>query len=244
MCALHRQAPSVRLAELSRRSGVPRSTIKFYIREGLLPPGDSKARNQALYGEGHLERLALIRALREVARLPLDVIARVARELDRVRAQGWDSDADPIGEAFRAIYAPPRRERSAEERAQLEKLRAEVLAFLHGLPWTTDEEGHYFADEIADALLDVRRHLFPDYPVAALASYARAAWRLSESEFEHAPGGARVPLRARGDDVAEPTRRAIVSTLLFDRIFSALRRCANSMRSMRIGLGLEVPPAD
>jgi DNA-binding transcriptional MerR regulator len=244
MFDLQRQAPCVRLAELSRRSGVPRSTIKFYIREGILPPGDRKARNQALYGEGHVERLALIRALREVAGLPLDVIARVARELDRARAQGWESDADPIGEAVRAIYAPPQRERGAEERAELEKLRAEVLEFLRGLSWTTDEEGHYFADEIADALLDVRRHLFRDYPVAALASYARAAWRLSASEFEHAPGGARVPLRARGDDVAEPTRRAIVSTVLFDRIFSALRRCANSMRSIRISLGLEVPPAD
>lgn len=234
----------MRLAELSRRSGVPRSAIKFYIREGILPPGDAQARNQALYGEGHLERLALIRALREVAGLPLDVIARVASELDRAQAQGWESDADPIGEALRAIYAPPPRERGPEDQAELEKLRGEVREFLRGLPWTTGEEGHYFADEIAAALLDVRRHLYPDYPVAALVSYARAAWRLSEAEFEQAPGGARVPLRARGDDIAEPTRRAIVSSVLFDRIFSALRRCANSMRSIRIGLGLEVPPAD
>jgi DNA-binding transcriptional MerR regulator len=234
----------MRLAELSRRSGIPRSAIKFYIREGILPAGNRQARNQATYGAGHLERLALIRALREVAGLPLDGIARVASELDRARAQGWESDADPVGEALRAIYAPPARERSSAERADLEKLRGEVREFLRGLPWTTGEEGHYFADELAAALLDVRRHLYPDYPIAALASYAHAAWRLSQAEFEQAPGGARVPLRARGDDVAEPTRRAIVSTVLFDRIFGALRRCANSMRSIRISLGLEVPPAD
>ena len=29
----------MRLAELSERSGVPTATIKYYLREGLLPPG-------------------------------------------------------------------------------------------------------------------------------------------------------------------------------------------------------------
>jgi DNA-binding transcriptional MerR regulator len=233
----------VRLAELSRRSGIARSTIKFYLREGLLPAGDPTGRNQAAYGARHLERLALIRALREAAGLPLEVITRVTGELDRAVSEGWDSDADPIGEALRAIYAPRPRARGAEEQAEYEKLREEVKAFLRGLDWTTGEEGHYFADEIADALIQVRRHISPDYPVAALALYARAAWQLSEAEFAQLPPGFRVPTRARRDDISEPTRRAIINTVLFDRIFGALRRCANSMRSIRIGLGLEVPPA-
>ncbi len=229
----------MRLAELSTRSGVPRSSIKLYIREGLLPAGTAQARNQAEYGPQHLERLALIRALREVAGLSLDVIRRVTAELDR----GWDA-GDPVGEALLAIYTPRPRARATAEQAELDRLRAEVIAFLHGLPWTTDEERHYFADEIAEALIEVRRYLFPDYPVAALAPLARVAWRLSEVEFASAPGGARVPVRARGDDVAEPTRRAILGTVLFERIFSALRRCANSMRSIRTSDGLDVPPAD
>lgn len=233
----------MRLAELSRRSGAARSTIKFYLREGLLPAGEPKGRNQALYGERHLERLALIRALREVAGLSLEVVARVTAELDRALARGWDAGADPIGEALRAIYSPPPRERSPSEQVGLAKLRAEVLEFLRGLPWTLDDERQRFADELADALLQVRQYLHPDYPVAALALYAEAAWRLSEAEFAQAHGGARVPLRERGDDLAEPTRRAILSSVLFDRIFGSLRRCANTMRSIRIGLGLEVPPA-
>jgi DNA-binding transcriptional MerR regulator len=225
---------------------VARSTIKFYLREGLLPAGSAQARNQALYDERHLERLRLIRALREVAGLSLDVVGRVAGELDRAHAQGWDSEADPIGEAFRAMYAPPARVRSAEEQAAYQKVRAEVLELMRGLPWTLEEKGYsyYFADELADAVLEIRRHLHPDYPVAALAFYAREAWRLSEQEFAQAHGGARVPERARCDDIAEPTRRAILATVLFERIFGALRRCANSMRSMRIGLGLDVPPGE
>jgi DNA-binding transcriptional MerR regulator len=233
----------MRLAELSGRSGVTRSTIKFYLREGILPAGEPLGRNQAAYGPVHLERLALVRALQEVAGLPLEVIARVTAELDRAQARGWDA-ADPVGEALRAIYAPRPRARAPREQAQLEALGAEVRALLRGLPWTTDAEGHYFADEIAEALLKVRQHLYPDYPVAALAPLARMAWRLSEVEFANAPDGARVPLRARGDDIAEPTRRAILATVLFERIFAALRRCANSMRSIRMGEGLPLPPSE
>jgi DNA-binding transcriptional MerR regulator len=229
----------VRLAELSRRSGVPRSTIKFYIREGILPQGEPGAsRNQATYEPRHLERLALVTALREIAGLSVEVIKRVTADLDR----GWDA-ADPIGEALLAIHAPRVRARSREDRAARDALAAEVRAFLRDLPWTVGDERHYFADELAEALLAVRRHLYPDYPVAALAPLAEVAWLLSEVEFAHAPGGARVPVRERGDDIAEPTRRAIVGSVLFERIFAALRRCANSMRSIRISEGLPVPRA-
>jgi DNA-binding transcriptional MerR regulator len=234
----------MRLGELSKRSGVSRSTLKFYLREGLLPAGDATGPNQAEYGERHLERLALIRALREVAGLSLERVGRVTAELDRALAQGWESDADPIGEAFRAVYTPAPRKRSPEDEAELAKLRAEVNELLRAQPWTLSEERHYHVDELADALLQVRRYLYPDYPVAALGFYADAAWRLSETEFAQAYGGARVPRRDRGDDIAEPTRRAILASILFDRIFGSLRRCANAMRSIRIGLGLEVPPAN
>jgi DNA-binding transcriptional MerR regulator len=228
----------MRLAELSRRSGVPRSTLKFYIREGMLPPGETLARNQASYGDRHLERLALIRVLREVAALPLDVIARVAKELDR----GWEG-GDPVGEALVAIYAPPARERTKDELAELARARTEVSAFLAALPWGTDRVGQDFSAELADVLLQVRRHLFPDYPIEALSSYAEIAWLLSEMEFANAPGGPRVPLRARADDLEDPTRRAILGTVLFDRIFSALRRYANSCRSVRTSDGLSLPRA-
>ncbi|HEX5065798.1 MAG TPA: MerR family transcriptional regulator [Myxococcota bacterium] len=228
----------MRLAELARQSGVPRSTIKFYIREGMLPAGEPRARNQATYGPAHLERLALIRALREVAGLRLEVVARVTAQLDR----GFDGD--PIGEALLAIHAPATSERAKGDAAELEKLRAEVYELMRGLPWTTGDERHFFAEEIAGTLLQVRQYLYPDYPVAALLPLARVAWLLSEVEFEHAPGGPRVPLRARRDDLAEPTRRAILGSVLFERIFAALHRAANSMRSIRISEELPVPPAD
>jgi DNA-binding transcriptional MerR regulator len=56
----------VRLAELSERSGVPVASIKFYLREGLLAPGTPVTARQAEYGEEHLRRLRLIRAMLKV----------------------------------------------------------------------------------------------------------------------------------------------------------------------------------
>ena len=228
----------MRLAELSRRSGVPRSTIKFYLREGMLPAGEPRGRNQALYGERHLERLALIGVLREVTGLSLEVIARVAKELDR----GWEG-GDPIGEALAELYAPPARRRSQEDEAEVAALRRELHTFLRALPWGTDEVRQDFEGELADVLVLVRRHLFPGYPVEALRAYADVAWLLSEVEFATAPGGPRVPLRTRADDLEAPTRRAILGTVLFERVFAALRRYANTSRAVRTSEGMVVPPA-
>jgi DNA-binding transcriptional MerR regulator len=227
----------MRLAELSRTTGVPRSTIKFYLREGLLPSGEAQARNQALYGPRHVERLELIRALREVAGLPLEVVGRITRELDR----GWEGD--PFGEAMRAVDARAGRKAARPAGSELAALRTEVARVLDALPWSVDDPRHAHVDEIAEALFEVRRHLFPDYPVESLARYAEVAWLLSETEFALVPGGAPAPLEARGDDLSGPMRTAILGSVLFERIFNALRRRANGMRSTRIARRLEVPPA-
>ena len=115
----------MKISQLAERSGVPLSSIKFYLREGLLPAGLRSAPNQARYGPGHLERLALIRALREVAGLPLEAVRSVLRELDR----GWQ-DGDPVGEALRASLATPTLDPDPETLAELEATRNEVLRFL------------------------------------------------------------------------------------------------------------------
>lgn len=70
------------MGELSRRSGVPVATIKYYRREHLLPAGESSAPNQADYGPAHLDRLRLIRTLREVADLPIASLREVVAAID------------------------------------------------------------------------------------------------------------------------------------------------------------------
>jgi DNA-binding transcriptional MerR regulator len=50
--------------ELARRTGCSVDTIRFYQREGLLPP-PARAGRRRLYGAGHAERLERIRGLRQ-----------------------------------------------------------------------------------------------------------------------------------------------------------------------------------
>ena len=60
-----------RMRDLVRHSGLPAPTIHFYAQQGLLPPAQKTAGNQARYGEETLNRLLWIRALQTELRLPL-----------------------------------------------------------------------------------------------------------------------------------------------------------------------------
>ena len=64
----------MRMRDLEKASGVSRETIRFYIREGLLPEPDRTHRNSATYSDDHLARLLTIRRLRDERFLPLSVI--------------------------------------------------------------------------------------------------------------------------------------------------------------------------
>jgi DNA-binding transcriptional MerR regulator len=59
-----RDPSSFGLDELARRSGVSRRTIRYYQSEHLLP-ATTKHGREAMYGEPHVERLALIADLRD-----------------------------------------------------------------------------------------------------------------------------------------------------------------------------------
>ena len=61
----------MRISELSERSGIPVASIKFYIREGMLPRGAATSATRAEYGDEHLARLRVIQALSDVRALPL-----------------------------------------------------------------------------------------------------------------------------------------------------------------------------
>ena len=74
----------MRISELARAAGLSVATVKYYLREGLLPAGQLVSATQAEYGEAHLARLRLLRILREVGRVPVgrlrDVVAATEDE--------------------------------------------------------------------------------------------------------------------------------------------------------------------
>ena len=55
-------AETFKIGELAKAAGVPRSTVRYYERQGLLRPCSRSSSNYRLYSESELERLRFIRA--------------------------------------------------------------------------------------------------------------------------------------------------------------------------------------
>src|SRR3954471_1812253 len=72
----------MRIAELSRHTGVPVPTIKYYLREGLLPAGELTSPNQAHYDDRHVQPLRLRQVLLDIGRLPIATIRQLLQALD------------------------------------------------------------------------------------------------------------------------------------------------------------------
>ena len=70
-------AQRLKMQDLERATGVGRETIRFYIREGLLPEPERPSRNVAWYDESFVERVALIKELQQKRFLPLHVIKAI-----------------------------------------------------------------------------------------------------------------------------------------------------------------------
>ncbi|MBT2594403.1 MerR family transcriptional regulator [Arthrobacter sp. ISL-72] len=72
----------MQLKELSRQSGVSAASIKYYLREGLLPAGETVHATRAQYSARHVERLELIQALRRIVGLTIEQIGGLLRMAD------------------------------------------------------------------------------------------------------------------------------------------------------------------
>lgn len=67
----------MKISALSATSGVSVATIKFYLREGLIPSGRPTGPRTAEYDVEHVNRLEVVRGLREVANLPVESIRQL-----------------------------------------------------------------------------------------------------------------------------------------------------------------------
>jgi DNA-binding transcriptional MerR regulator len=70
------------VSELAERADVPLATVKYYLREGLLPAGENTGPRRAEYGDAHLRRLRVLRLLREVGGVPVTSLRQVVDALD------------------------------------------------------------------------------------------------------------------------------------------------------------------
>lgn len=72
----------MQLADLERESGVSVATIKYYLREGLLPRGAKVSATRAEYSDEHVARLRLIKAMVVGAGVSIAQVRRIVAVLD------------------------------------------------------------------------------------------------------------------------------------------------------------------
>ena len=75
---LDRQIMKIR--ELVRRTEVPKETIHFYIREGLLRKPRKSSKNVADYNENYIDQIRLIKDLRDNYFLPIPEIKKIIQD--------------------------------------------------------------------------------------------------------------------------------------------------------------------
>ena len=205
----------MRIAELSRDSGVPVPTIKYYVREGLLKPGELTSRNQAQYDDSHLRRLKLIRALTEVGGLSIAVIS------DLLAAAG--SQATSLHDALGKVqYAttPSRGYEAAGPSRQAADEQADDLIRRHG--WRVRPDSP--ARQLLVGVLAALRDLGQDDLVSLADAYAAPAEQIAAADLA-------VILSRQGRD--SQLEGVVIGTVLGDALLAALRRLAEENASAR-----------
>jgi len=70
----------MKISQLVKRTGVPKETIHFYIREGLLRKPRKSGVNSAEYNETYVDQIQLIKDLRDNYYLPIPEIKKIVKD--------------------------------------------------------------------------------------------------------------------------------------------------------------------
>ncbi|MGK5550190.1 MerR family transcriptional regulator [Actinomadura kijaniata] len=202
------------ISELSDRSGLTVQTIKFYIREGLLPRGEAAGATRARYDRRHLERLRLIRALRELGDLPVAAIQKIIAAVDDEGA-GLPELFGATQHALGPHVEPP-------DDPHWRAAREDVDALVRELGWRASERAPA-RDLLAQAFVALRRLGFP-ITLRDLRPYVRAAADVAEHEIGRV---------ADGEPRARTVHTLLVSTVLYEQVLTALHRLAQEDAAVR-----------
>jgi DNA-binding transcriptional MerR regulator len=201
------------MSELVSRSGVPLPTVKYYLREGLLPAGEATGRNQASYDDSHLQRLRLIRALIDVGGLPVSTVREVLQAVD----DPHHVEHNLRGIAHHVIARPSRGDRTSPSWIAAREAAAGLVA---ERGWGVHPTAPAL-DHLADAI-EALRTLGQDDVLELLPLYADTSEKLAKPE---------VALVTRRPDRAGMVEAVVTGTVLGEAAFNALRRLAQEHHS-------------
>jgi DNA-binding transcriptional MerR regulator len=198
----------VRISELAEATGFPVATIKYYLREGLLPVADKRGARLADYDERHLRRLHLIKLLREVGNVPIEGLKRLVGASERTDV--------PIHDLFAAAAValapapPPAGQLRPVTRALADQLIA-TAGWTHVRPDSPDRENLAATLELI-ATYDTH----PRDP-AEIEPYLRFADQIANYEIQH--------LHDAKDRIGL-LEEMVVGQVVFGQVLATLRRLA------------------
>jgi DNA-binding transcriptional MerR regulator len=187
---------------------VPVGTVKYYLREGLLPPGELTSVTQARYDETHVERLNLVKALVGVGGLSIAAAGDVLRAIE----EPPPSVHELLGVACSALGPDP-----AEIDPDLLD-RARALVDRWG--WRIHPETPL--DQLAAALPAAEMVGVADLD-AVLDRYAGLMAELARGDIAEVPT----------DDPGETVRFVVTAMVLLEPLLLAMRRLAQQDASAR-----------
>lgn len=91
----------MKISELVKKTGVPKETIHFYIREGLLRKPRKSGVNSAEYGERYVDQIQLIKDLRDNYYLPIPEIRKIVKKYKK------QSPSDQAVSQFHSKFSRP-----------------------------------------------------------------------------------------------------------------------------------------
>jgi DNA-binding transcriptional MerR regulator len=195
----------VRISELSERSGVAVPTIKYYLREGLIAEGVRSSPTQASYGEQHVQRLRVVRALIETG-VTIAETRKVLAALD-------DPPANPHGLLGAAHAAVTPAVEDGTDLSSAERLVA-------GLGWHPGMCDEHVLAGVARALVSIERAGF-EVPPDVMPVYLESLRRMADAEIAAVPT----------ESVEAAVRYVVLGSVIVEPLLLALRRVAEQVAS-------------
>jgi DNA-binding transcriptional MerR regulator len=197
----------MRISDLSRQAGISIPTIKFYLREGLLPPGTPTGRNQAIYDEVHLRRIRLIRAFTTIGGLDLSLVSTLLEAIERPETK--------LSDLYTIVHnAGCDDHPTSADAPTVNAARADVDTFIDDIGWHVAPDSP--ARHRLSLALAALARLGCTSGTELLLPYAEACTALAQQETDLIPY----------EDTPAERAAAIVRTVLLEVCLAAVRRMA------------------
>ena len=214
----------LKVGELARQADTSLSTVKFYVKEGLIRPSLKTGRNMAYYDPSCVETIKLIRTLQRERYYPLSVIKHLLQSATQEQLSLLDAihKVDPTVSGTRY---------TAAEAARRSGLTADEIVSLHRAGLITPEGAgrrQTYGQEDLSVMGLVRRRMDAGIPfqqsVRAFTIYDRALQEAAKADVDAFTVGA---MMVQGFDAEQGARMIRVSDETLDAFVELKRRAFN-----------------